>query len=389
MTDVGVRSRGCGNRNPVKPNLGFDFSRYHSKQRFLDRKLSGHATSLKMPWNESTQGAPMEAITLRKLPQLRSVGLTVGPVLILTIGAILVSYLRDMEAIRKRMSTESRTGRTRHGLLEFITWGSGPAVLVVHGAGGGYDQGVSMAKAFGGDGFQWIAPSRFGYLRTPLPPDASTAAQADAFADLLDGLSIDRVAIVAMSGGVPPSLQFALRHPARTSALVLLSSAPYTPLTAAEQHLPIPSWMYQAIFSSDLPYWILTKVARSKLETIFDVKPDSRAALTDEERAFIARMVDTFEPVTMRTAGLRNEGAAISPKTLYPLEQITIPTLVIHSRDDGINPFAFGEYTAQHIRGAEFLPLETGGHLLLGHHAVVRARVTAFLSQHGRRPMAP
>ena len=69
-------------------------------------------------------------------------------------------------------------------------------------------------------------------------------------------------------------------------------------------------------------------------------------------------------------------------ETHYPLEEITMPTLVIHSRDDGINPFAFGEYTAQHISGAEFMPLTTGGHLLLGHQTEVQTRVNAFLREY-------
>jgi pimeloyl-ACP methyl ester carboxylesterase len=59
-----------------------------------------------------------------------------------------------------------------------------------------------------------------------------------------------------------------------------------------------------------------------------------------------------------------------------------MPTLVIHAKDDHLNPFRFGEYTAQHIPGAQFLPLETGGHLLLGHHAEVRARTSTFLQQY-------
>jgi 2-hydroxy-6-oxonona-2,4-dienedioate hydrolase len=250
--------------------------------------------------------------------QWRWIGLSAVGVIIFTVGAIYVAYSHAMQTILERMSTESQVIQTRHGPVEFTTWGGVPAVLVVHGAGGGYDQGSSIAKAFGGEGLRWIAPSRFGYLRTPLPADASTAAQADAFADLLDELGIDRVAILAMSGGVPPSLQFALRYPARTSALVLLSSAPYTPLAAAEQRLPVPIWIYQALFSSDFPYWVLEKVARPSLETIFEV--------------------DAFEPVTKRTDGLRSEGAAIDPLTHYPLEEITTPTLVIHSRDDGITP---------------------------------------------------
>ena len=310
------------------------------------------------------------------------IALSVVSLAIVTVEAIYIAYSRDMRIIRERMSTESQVIQTKHGLVEFITWGNGPAVLVVHGAGGGYDQGISIAKAFGGEGFRWIVPSRFGYLRTPLPADASTTAQADAFADLLDDLGIDRVAILAMSGGVPPSLQFALRYPERTSALALLSSAPYTPLTASEQKLPVPTWIYHALFCSDIPYWVLAKVARSRLETIFDVKPNLRSALTPEEKAFVADMVDAFEPVTKRTDGLWNEGAAINPQTHYPLEVITAPTLVIHSRDDGINPFIFGEYTAQSIRNAEFMPLTTGGHLLLGHQAEVEASVNMFLHKY-------
>jgi 2-hydroxy-6-oxonona-2,4-dienedioate hydrolase len=314
----------------------------------------------------------------------RWIGLSILGVIVVTVGALYLAYSRDMQAVLERMSAESQVVQTRQRPVEFATWGRGPVILVVHGAGGGYDQGRLIARAFGGEGFRWISPSRFGYLRTPLPADASTASQADTFSDLLDALGVDRVAIVAMSGGVPPALQFALRHPSRTSALVLLSSAPYTPLTAGEQKLPVPIWMYQALFSSDFPYWILGKVARPNLETIFDVKPGLRAALSRKEKAFVAQMVDGFEPVTRRTGGLRNEAAAIDPKARYPLDAITQPTLVIHARDDGINPFAFGEYTAQRIPGAEFMPLGTGGHLLLGHHSEVQARVSAFLHEHAR-----
>jgi 2-hydroxy-6-oxonona-2,4-dienedioate hydrolase len=272
------------------------------------------------------------------------IGLIIFGVLI---AATSIVYVRDMQALRDRIVTESKVIQTPHGPVEFQNWGSGPAVLVVHGAGGGYDQGRLLAKAMGGEGFRWIAPSRFGYLRTPLPVEASTAAQAEVFAALLDDLSIDRVALLAMSGGVPPSLQFALRYPERTSALVLMSSAPYTPLTADTQKFPIPIWMYQALFSSDFPFWLLGKVARSRLETIFDVKPALRATLTPAEKTFVANMVDGFLPVTQRVHGVGNEGAAIDPLAHIPVGKITVPTLVIHARDDGINPFSIGAYTAQ------------------------------------------
>lgn len=303
-------------------------------------------------------------------------------VLALAVSAIYFAYASEQRSTLARLSAGSQLAVTAGETVEYARWGRGPTVLAVHGAGGGYDQGELLARAFGGVDFDWIAPSRFGYLRSPLPADASTAAQADALADLLDTLGIERVAILAMSGGVPPALQFALRHPDRVTGLVLLSSAPYTPLTAAQQQLPVPISLYQALFRSDFPYWALSRLARSRLEAMFDVRDSLRARLAPEEQAFVTRMVDGFAPVTRRHNGLTNEGAAIDPQTNYPLDAIGVPTLVIHARDDGINPFVFGEYTARGIRGAEFIPIATGGHLLLGHHAELRARVTRFLREY-------
>ena len=83
-----------------------------------------------------------------------------------------------------------------------------------------------------------------------------------------------------------------------------------------------------------------------------------------------------------RIDGVKNEGAAVDPAARYCVEQITAPTLVVHAKDDHLNPFSFGEYSAQHIPGAQFLPLASGGHLLLGRHAEVRARANAFLRQY-------
>jgi 2-hydroxy-6-oxonona-2,4-dienedioate hydrolase len=315
-------------------------------------------------------------------PLWRWITLTVlGVVAVGTVTTYLV-YARDLQATYDRLAAGSQMVETRHGLMEYSVLGSGLPILVVHGAGGGYDQGILTAQAYGGEGFRWIAPSRFGYLRTPLPADTSTAAQAEAFADLLDALSIERVGILAISGGVPPSLQFAQHYPERTAALVLLSSAPYTPLTAAEQKPPVPVWVYQALFSSDFPFWFLQQIAPRSLDSLFDVSPALRAALTPEEAAMVSSMAAAFQPVTGRIAGLRNEGAAIDPQATYRLEAIRIPTLVVHAQDDHINPFSYGQYTAQHISGAQFLPLRTGGHLLLGHQAEIRAQANAFLHQY-------
>ncbi len=302
--------------------------------------------------------------------------------LALAIGATCLAFLHDMRDLRARLFAGSEIIETRHGAVEVARAGDGPAILALHGAGGGYDQGLLLADTFAGDQFCWIAPSRFGYLRSTLPKGGSTEAQADALADMLDALGVERVAILAMSGGVPPALQFAIRHPGRVSALALLSSAPFTPFTAKEQDLPIPIWLYQALFSSDFPFWLLVKSARPVLHSAFDVKPEMRTGLPHDEAAFVAAMIDGFLPVTARIAGVGNEGAAIDPAIQYLIERIDAPTLVIHARDDGINPFAIGEAIAGRIPDSGLIALPAGGHLLLGHHVAVRESVTMFLRAH-------
>lgn len=64
----------------------------------------------------------------------------------------------------------------------------------------------------------------------------------------------------------------------------------------------------------------------------------------------------------------------------YPLENNTVPTLVISPIDDGTFPGA--RYTAENIPGAKFIALESGGHLLVGQEEKVQSEVADFLKQH-------
>ncbi|MBL9046698.1 MAG: alpha/beta hydrolase [Tabrizicola sp.] len=299
--------------------------------------------------------------------------------LVLLLVAVYGFYRRDLARLRTSLAEGSVLIETRHGPVEVAIRGEGAPVLLLHGAGGGYDQGLLLAQMFGGEGHQWIAVSRFGYLRSPLPDDASTRAQAEALVEVLDALKVGRVAVLAMSGGVPPALQLAANHPERVSGLALLSSAPFTPLTAEVQDLPMPAWAYQALFSSDFPIWALTHVAPDVLDPVFDLTPERRGRLTAAEAATTDAMILAFLPVTDRLAGLANEGAAIDPAARYDLALITAPTLIVHARDDGINPFPIAEHLAVGLPKARFLALPDGGHLLLGHREEVAKAVAPIL----------
>ena len=132
-------------------------------------------------------------------------------------------YHHDMQRARARIATGSRVASTACGPIEYAESGSGPTVLVVHGAGGGFDQGLEFGRAIATMGYRVIAMSRFGYLRTPAPRQPSIVLQAAAHACLLDTLGIDSAAVIAVSAGAPSALEFALKYSARCPALVLLA----------------------------------------------------------------------------------------------------------------------------------------------------------------------
>lgn len=280
---------------------------------------------------------------------------------------------------RSQLAAEGRSAETRHGSIQYASWGEGPPVLVIHGAGGGFDQGRLLAKAVAGEGFRFIAVSRFGYLGSAMPPDPSTASQAEALHDLLARLGLERVSIIAMSGGVPPALKLAEMFPERTEKLVLLSSAPFTPFSPNVEDRPIPTWAYSALMGNDAVYWSLTKVAPRQLRRAFDARAELLNGLPPDEIVFVDRLVDDFLPATDRLAGIENEAAAVDPEATYDLEAISAPTLVVHARDDRLNPFSIAESIAGRLPNSELIAFENGGHLLLSHHSSLREKVDQFL----------
>src|SRR5512132_3708659 len=77
------------------------------------------------------------------------------------LGIISATYAKDLADARARVANGSKLVETRCGAIEYAEAGSGPPVLVVHGAGGGYDQGMDFGTALAKRGFRVIAMSRF------------------------------------------------------------------------------------------------------------------------------------------------------------------------------------------------------------------------------------
>ena len=290
-------------------------------------------------------------------------------------------------AVRRRFGSEIAAARgrlaaigprvvaTACGPVEYAERGEGSAVLDIHGVLGGCDQGILLAAESMGEGFRVIAPSRVGYLGSPLPTDATPAAQADAFVALLDALELERVPVVAHSAGATSAVQLALRHADRVAGLALISpNAPELELTVP------PKPVARALFGSDFAFWLLVRYRHARPESMLGV-PEGYE-LTSEDVRSLRALMDTMLPARPRRDGALFDIFVSNPEIdEYPLEEISARTLVVGARDDPLTLYRNIAAMAQRIPGAQLLTLDHGGHTLLGSGDRVRREVTTFLGQ--------
>jgi 2-hydroxy-6-oxonona-2,4-dienedioate hydrolase len=300
-------------------------------------------------------------------------------------GLIRSRFERDLALAAQRAALGSEVVATRCGPIEVQQAGVGIPLLMIHGSGGGHDQGMAWARPLVQRGVRVIAMSRFGYLRTPRPADASPQAQADAHICLLDALGIAKAAVMGVSAGGASALQTAIRHPDRVSALVLVVPIAYKPGTVADSAPPISSdkdALLLRLLGSDFLFWTALNVARDPLiRHVLATPPERVAAASEAERARVNDIADRVLPVSTRAAGLRDDtrlGKRLGP---YALESIRVPTLVVSARDDGFGTYAAAQYTASRIAGAKFVGFDNGGHLLVGHDAAVQAEIGKLLTR--------
>ncbi len=260
----------------------------------------------------------------------------------------------------------SRVLQTSRGALEYALQGEGAAVILCHSTGGGYDQGLVLARLL--DGFQGIAVSRAGYLRTPVETAPLPADMADAYVALLDSLKLEKAAILGLSGGGMSAAYFALRHAARCQSLILADAITKAPPGASAEIVR------RANSLPDGVAWSLTRLA---------VHLALPLMIHDAETRSLMRVFFENNPISERRAGVQNDLRHISAMEDFNWENIGVPTLLIHGDKDNLIPLSYSRAVAGRIPNAELIIVAGGGHeCLVSHHRQVAPILNSFLKRH-------
>ncbi len=298
-------------------------------------------------------------------------------------GAIYGAFSADLSAERARVNQGSELFQSRFGAMEYAVAGDkeGPPVLMVHGTGGGFDQGLGASEPLIAAGYRIIAPSRFGYLRSAFPQDPSSEHQADAIVDLMDHLSIDRAPVIGVSAGALPAIQFAIRHPNRCSALVAVVPATYVPGRAPVRPNALGAAIMEYGLQSDFLFWAGLQLAEdTMIRTLLATDPAlvHQAASAEQDRA--RSILHDILPVSMRSKGLLNDAQLAGTPAPMDLAAITVPTLAISLQDDRFGTYSAARHIAASVTGAKFVSYPVGGHVFVGHGPELFEEISAFLS---------
>ena len=190
---------------------------------------------------------------------------------------------------------------------------------------------------------------------------------------VVDAAGLEQFSLFGASQGCAVSIAYAVKHPERVKKLVLYGgfalgrrlrgSPEEAELSDAMRTLMRAGWgqenpMFRQLFTSSF-------VPGGSAEQIDWFNNLQRITTSPENAVRIRAVSDTLD-----VTGL--------------LEQVKVPTLVLHCRDDAIQPHEEGRRIAARIPGASFVSLDGKNHLILEQDAAwpqFREAVERFLSE--------
>ena len=201
--------------------------------------------------------------------------------------------------------------------------------------------------------------------------DYSLEARIGDLEAVADGAGFDRFALMAMSQGGSPAIEYAVRHPDRLTRLLFYGSS------AALLHDPTPQ--EQELFDV---FGQMVRIGYGREDSVFRRVFTSLMipGATEEQM----RWLDDLQRVatSAENAYAARLGRATAD-TRHLLATLDLPTLVLHSRGDQVTAFTKGRYLAATIPGARFVALDSSNHIVLGDEVawpVFVHEVEAFLA---------
>lgn len=171
---------------------------------------------------------------------------------------------------------------------------------------------------------------------------------------VVEAAGVDRFPLLGISQGGAVAIAYAIRHPEKVSHLILYGAYARG---WAKRGSPEEIEQRQAQLTLVRLGWGKDNPAFRQLWTTLyapDATPEQAQSFNDLQR------VSTSPENAVK---LLNEMGNIDVEDLLP--QVTVPTLVLHCKDESGVPFEEGRLLASKIPGARFVPLEGRNHLLL------------------------
>ena len=260
-----------------------------------------------------------------------------------------------------KLNSESEIYESSLGPIEYkIRGNNGPVVLIAHGTPGGHDQTIGHTSSY-----RVLTPSRPGYLRTPLSVGYTPLEQAAAFKELLDGLGIEKVIVIGISGGGPSSMEFAAAFPERTLGLVALEAVSFSEDLSDEDAAGLEFSDRDTMFSL-LSLHLLND--RAIAEYLLPNKNNQERALADPKKIqSLKDLVWTIWPFSKRRDGFYNDYEHFSELSL-PLSSIKVPTTIIHGDEDINVDIEQARYIKKLIPNSRLHIIEGADHYMLSTH---------------------
>ena len=230
-------------------------------------------------------------------------------------------------------------------------------------------------------GIRLISYDRPGYGESSPQPGRTIASCADDVRAICSALGISRLATWGVSGGGPHVLACAALLPDLVAAAASLASlAPYP-----AEGLDWFAGMGQENVDDFKLAMKDPAAARAKAEqdregmlsvSAEDLGTQFATLLTPTDAAVMSGGVADYLTLCIRDGlapgveGWMEDGLAIAGPWGFPVTDITVPTLLMHGREDQFVPFGHGEWLAARIPGTEARLLNHDGHLTLTEYRI-------------------